>query len=72
MEEEIRNLKGEIEAIKHKLSRIETCKDCAHRWTTNCALYYATYFDENGAKVYFNDACHNDDFYCAYGVKKPE
>lgn len=55
-----------------KARKSVTCKECIHRWTTNCALYCSTYTDENGyTAVHFNGACHNDDFFCAYGEKAP-
>ena len=42
-----------------------TCKNCTNRNTVNCALYYATTYQNGDVTNYFCGSMLKDDFYCA-------
>lgn len=55
----------ELKQITQK--NIVSCKDCKHRHTENCALYYGTTFQDGKTTKYFCGNSNDDNFYCAKG-----
>ena len=49
-----------------------TCKDCKHRYTENCALYYGTAYQDGKETKYFCGNSTDDNFYCAKGELNDE
>ena len=52
--------------------QIVLCKDCKHRYTENCALYYGTIFQDFVETKYFCGDYTDDNFYCAKGEKRKD
>lgn len=49
---------------------IITCKECKHRFTDKCALYYGCWFGDGKKYDYWCGSTEQDDFYCAKGEKE--
>ena len=63
-EERFAELLDEYKANNPDLTVVVRCRDCKHRHTPRCGLYYGS----ANSVSYFSE--HGEDFYCSYGERK--